>query len=70
MHLDGRLVGIELGADVAANIHLDEFMAYEEDADRSIRFFRGLLFKHLTSGVEPGTASRGWGPRATSCVSS
>lgn len=52
-YLDGRAVGIELGADVAANINLDEFMVYEEDADRSIQFFRGLLFKHLTSGVDP-----------------
>lgn len=51
--LHGRPVGIELGADVAANINLDEFMVYEEDTDRSIEFFRGLLFKHLTSGVEP-----------------
>jgi hypothetical protein len=51
--LDGRIVGIELGADFTANINLDEFMVYEEDADRSIEFFRGLLFKHLTSGVDP-----------------
>lgn len=51
-HLNGRAVGIELGADVAANTNLDEFMVYEEDAERSIQFFRGLLFKHLTSGVD------------------
>ena len=52
-HVGGRAIGIELGADVAANVNLDEFMVYEEDAERSIQFFRGLLFKHLTSGVEP-----------------
>lgn len=51
-HVDGRVVGIELGADFAANVNLDEFMVYEEDAERSISFFRGLLFKHLTSGVD------------------
>lgn len=51
--LNGRAVGIELGADVAANVNLDEFMVYEEDAERSIRFFRGLLYKHLSSGVDP-----------------
>ena len=50
--LDGRPVGIELGADFAANVNLDEFMVYEQDAERSILFFRGLLFKHLTSGVD------------------
>jgi hypothetical protein len=51
--INGRAVGIELGADVAANVNLDEFMVYEEDAERSIRFFRGLLYKHLSSGVDP-----------------
>ena len=57
--LDGRAVGIELGADFTANLNLDEFMVYEEDADRSIQFFRGLLFKHLTSGVDPADRVEG-----------
>jgi hypothetical protein len=49
---DGTSVGIELGADVAANLDLDEFMVFESNEERSRSFFRGLLFKHLTSGTD------------------
>lgn len=50
---DGSIIGLELGADVAANVDLDEFMVFEQNELRARRFFRGLLFKHLTAGVEP-----------------
>ena len=53
------LVGIELGADIAANIDLDELMVYEQNEDRSSSFFRGLLFKHLTSGLDEAAAVSG-----------
>ena len=46
--MNGGMVGIELGADVAANVDLDELMVYEQNEERSSAFFRGLLFKHLT----------------------
>lgn len=49
---DGTIVGIELGADVAANVDLDEFMVFEQNEERARSFFRGLLFKHLTLGVD------------------
>lgn len=48
----GSMIGIELGADIAANIDLDELMVYEQNEERSSNFFRGLLFKHLTSGLD------------------
>jgi hypothetical protein len=48
----GTNVGIEVGADVAANVDLDEFMVFEQHEERARDFFRGLLFKHLTSGVD------------------
>lgn len=48
----GQLIGIELGADVAANVDLDEFMVFEQNEERSRSFFRGLLFKHITAGQE------------------
>ena len=50
--LGDSMIGIELGADIAANIDLDELMVYEQNEDRSSNFFRGLLFKHLTSGLD------------------
>lgn len=46
----GEVIGIELGADVAANVDLDEFMVFEQNQDRARNFFRGLLFKHVTAG--------------------
>jgi hypothetical protein len=49
---DGLTIGIELGADVAANLDLDEFMVFEQNEDKARSFFKGLLFKHLTSGVD------------------
>ena len=49
---DGQTIGIELGADVAANVNLDEFMVFEQNEERAREFFRGLLFKHLTRGVD------------------
>src|SRR5262249_20087969 len=49
---DGTLIGIELGADVTANVDLDEFMVFEQNEDQARRFFLGLIFKHVTAGVE------------------
>jgi hypothetical protein len=48
----GQMIGIELGADVAANLDLDEFMVFEQNEERARSFFRGLLFKHVTAGQE------------------
>ena len=48
----GEMIGIELGADVAANLDLDEFMVFEQNEERARGFFRGLLFKHVTAGQE------------------
>jgi hypothetical protein len=49
---DGSIIGLELGADIAANVDLDEFMVFEQNEHRARSFFRGLLFKHLSAGVE------------------
>jgi hypothetical protein len=52
----GVAVGIELGADVAANLDLDEFMVFEQNEEHARSFFLGLFFKHLTLGSEDGQA--------------
>jgi len=56
---DGTFIGIELGADVAANVDLDEFMVFEQNEERSRSFFRALMYKHLTSGAEDGAQVTG-----------
>jgi hypothetical protein len=48
----GDMIGIEVGADVAANVDLDEFMVFEQNEEQSRSFFRGLLFKHITAAHE------------------
>lgn len=48
----GEYVGIEVGADAAANVNLDDFMVFENDPDRATQFFQQLLFKHFSSIVE------------------
>lgn len=50
---DGNTVGIELGADVTANVNLDDFMVFEQNEDRSREFFRDLLTAHLMSDELP-----------------
>jgi hypothetical protein len=45
----GDYIGIELGADVSADLNLDDFMVFDNDAERATRFFRELLFKHYKS---------------------
>jgi hypothetical protein len=44
--------GIELGADIAANISLDDHMVFEQNEDRARDFFKLVLLKHLTLGTD------------------
>lgn len=58
----GDYVGIELGADVAADLNLDDFMVFDNNAERAIQFFRELLFRHYKSveteaGITAGPSS-------------
>lgn len=40
-------LGIELGADVATNVNLDDFMVFDNDVTQSTKFHRQLLYNHL-----------------------
>ncbi|MFH8340887.1 ATP-binding protein [Streptomyces sp. AM6-12] len=51
----GHVIGLELGADIAANVSLDEFMVFEENKERSREFFKSLFFNHLTFGGAPNS---------------
>lgn len=50
----GPPVGFELGADIAANLNLDDVMVYEQDPARSREFFAGLFHRHLTAAADAG----------------
>jgi hypothetical protein len=51
----GHYIGLELGADIAADVNLDDFMVFDNDAERAKEFFQELFFKHYqaTEGVDP-----------------
>lgn len=49
---DGTFIGIEVGADMSANLNLDDFMVFEQEEERARSFFLSLFFKHLTAGVD------------------
>jgi len=43
----GDYLGVELGADIAADLNFDDFMVFEHDAIRAKEFFRELLYRHV-----------------------
>ena len=45
----GNYLGIEVGADAAADINLDDFMVFDNDATRARAFYRSLLYKHVAT---------------------
>jgi hypothetical protein len=42
----GAYIGIELGADVTADINLDDFVVYDVDQRRATDFFKNLIYRH------------------------
>ncbi len=58
----GDYVGIEIGADISADLNLDDFMVFDNEPARATDFFRDLLYKHYKSveadaGVVEGPTS-------------
>lgn len=49
----GDYTGIELGADAAADLDLDDFMVFGNNADRAKDFFQELLYKHFSAVITP-----------------
>lgn len=44
---EGDYIGIELGGDASADLNMDDFMVFDNDEEKAIRFFRTLVFKHI-----------------------
>jgi len=45
----GDYIGIELGGDASADLNMDDFMVFDNDEEKAIKFFRTLVFKHITT---------------------
>ena len=43
---NGRYIGLELGADIAADLNLDEFLVFDYDEDKALTFFRELIYRN------------------------
>lgn len=48
-------IGIEIGADAAASISLDEFLVFENNPDHAKQFFSELLYRHILSVAKAET---------------
>ncbi|PRD45828.1 hypothetical protein C5748_01420 [Phyllobacterium phragmitis] len=44
---NGEYIGLELGADISADLNLDDFLVFDNDQARSVSFYKNLLFRHL-----------------------
>jgi hypothetical protein len=45
----GAYVGLELGADVAADLNLDDFLVFDNNQHKATTFFKTLLYRHYAS---------------------
>ena len=45
----GDYTGIEIGADVTADLNLDDFMVFDHSSTKAVAFFRTLIFNHFQS---------------------
>lgn len=43
----GQSIGIEIGADVAVSVNLDDHMVFENDSASASQFFAQMLFRHM-----------------------
>jgi KaiC/GvpD/RAD55 family RecA-like ATPase len=45
--------GIEIGADASADVDLDDYLVFDNNAERATQFFKELLFRHYRSAPDP-----------------
>lgn len=45
-------IGLEIGADAAASINLDEYLVFDNEPLRARKFFEELLYRHMKSGAD------------------
>lgn len=42
----GEYIGLELGADISADLNLDDFLVFDNSEGKAIEFFKNLIFNH------------------------
>lgn len=48
-HRRGEYVGLELGADIVADLNLDDFLVFDNKENKATDFFKRLIFSHYSS---------------------
>ena len=46
----GEYVGLELGADVSADLNLDDFLVFDNSQDKATDFIASLIYRHYQAG--------------------
>jgi hypothetical protein len=54
----GQYIGFELGADVSADLNLDDFLVFDNSQEKSTQFVKTLLFKHYDNSEGDGPKFR------------
>ncbi len=45
----GEYIGLELGADIAADLNLDDFLVFDNSQKKAVEFISNLIFRHYKS---------------------
>lgn len=57
MERQGQYIGLELGADISADLNLDDFLVFDNNQEKAVEFFKSLIFKHYQSEeIEPASS--------------
>jgi hypothetical protein len=48
----GDYIGLELGADIAADLNLDDFLVFDNNQAKSTAFFKTLIYRHYQVSEE------------------
>ena len=49
-----KVSALELGSDIFADVNLDDHLVFENSPQRSIAFFKEMIFRHVVA-VNPGS---------------
>jgi hypothetical protein len=49
---EDEYIGIEVGADIATSLDLDDYLVFDNDAEKAKQFFGSLLHRHVSSLID------------------
>jgi hypothetical protein len=53
----GDYIGLELGADIAADLNLDDFLVFDNNQGKATAFFKALIYRHYQVSEEGRSAA-------------